>query len=88
MAKATKQTPGTREPDSVYFLKILIYFVMGLIWVKYNGYLVFPLGLVLGILIAQKDHFAIDRKVEYAVLLVASLLGFTGGGVFLSFWGS
>jgi hypothetical protein len=82
--RAAKRTPA-RETDNAYFLKLLIYFVLGTIWVKVNGYVVFPIGLLMGVLIAQHDHFAIDRKVEYAVLIVAGVLGLTGWGVYLAF---
>jgi hypothetical protein len=71
----------SRETDGVYFLKILLYFILGMIWVKYNGWVVFPLGLVVGIIFTHNDHFAIDRKVEYAVLIVSALIGLSTGGV-------
>lgn len=80
----SKKKTVAKEADSAYFLKILIYFVLGTIWVKYNGIVVFPLGLALGVLIAQHDHFAIDRKIEYAILIISSLLGLIGYGVFLA----
>ena len=72
------------EPDSVYFLKILMYFVLGTIWIKINGRPLIPAGLILGILFSSHEHFMIDRKVEYAVLLVAAVLGFIGLGIFLT----
>jgi len=71
------------EPDSIYFLKLLLYFTVGSIWLKVNGRTVFPVGLVLGVIFSSHDHFRIDRKIEYAVLLVAALLGLAGFGVFL-----
>ncbi len=83
MSKTAKK--ATRETDNTYFLKILIYFVLGTIWIKVNGFVVFPVGLLLGVIIAQHDHFAIDRKVEYAILIVAAVLGLTGWGVYLAF---
>lgn len=79
----SKKKAVAKETDSVYFLKILMYFVLGTIWVKYNGIVIFPLGLILGVLFAQHDHFAIDRKIEYAILLIAALLGLMGYGIFL-----
>jgi hypothetical protein len=82
MPKAAKKS-RTKEPDNVYFLKILIYFVAGTIWIKYNGYVIFPLGLILGVILAQKDHFAIDRKVEYAILLISAIIGLLAGGFYL-----
>jgi hypothetical protein len=80
--KKAKAVP--RETDSVYFLKILIYFVLGVVWIKFNGVVIFPAGLILGFIMSQKDHFAIDRKVEYAILLVAAVIGLMGAGFYLN----
>ena len=72
------------EPDSVYFLKILLYFVLGTIWIaSSSGKRVVPIGLAMGLLFAHKDHFQIDRKIEYAVLLVSALVSLFGPGIFL-----
>jgi hypothetical protein len=68
------------EKDSVYFLKILMYFIVGSIWIKLGqhqflpGIHSIPVGLFIGLLFATHDHFAIDRKVEYAILLAAAFL--------------
>ena len=72
------------EKDSVYFLKILLYFVLGTIWIKYNGKTIFPIGLVIGALFTSKEHFRIDRKIEYAILLISTIMGLIGLGIFLS----
>jgi hypothetical protein len=85
MSKVTKKSPA-RESDNAYFLKILVYFVLGTIWVKVNGLVVFPLGLIFGVIIAQHDHFSIDRKVEYAILIVSAVLGLIGWGAYIGFW--
>ena len=37
----------------------------------------------MGILVAQHDHFAIDRRVEYAVLLISAVIGLVGYGLYL-----
>jgi hypothetical protein len=81
---ATKRRKKTTKPetDSSYFLKLLLYFILGLIWVKINGRPVIPLGLIAGLLFSTHEHFRIDRKIEYAVLLVATLLGLSGAGLF------
>ncbi len=44
-----------------------------------------PVGLILGMLFASHDHFQIDRKIEYAVLLIAAILSYIAplGLVFL-----
>jgi len=77
MAKnKTKKNPY--EPDSVFFLKIVLYFILGGIWVYFKDVSIpgIPVGLVIGILFASHDHFQIDRKVEYAILLAAAVLSY------------
>ncbi len=89
MAKAAvknKKKTSPRESDDFYFLKILLYFVIGTLWIKVNGVVVLPIGLLLGVLLAMHDRFVIDRKIEYAILLVAALLNLAVAGFFISFW--
>jgi hypothetical protein len=80
---AKKVTSKTAETDSAYFLKIVLYFVLGTIWLRINN-IPLPIGLVLGLLFATHEHFQIDRKMEYVVLLIATMLGFLGGGLVVS----
>ncbi len=76
---------SARETDSSYFLKILLYTILGLIWLQYNGKTVFPLGMLIGFGLAQHDKFQIDRKIEYAILLVAAIIAaVTARGFFLN----
>jgi hypothetical protein len=79
---AKKKAP---EADSVYFLKLLLFFILGTIWLRIDGRPLVPIGLILGLLFAHHDHFQIDRKVEYAMLLVAGLLAFVGLGIFINY---
>jgi hypothetical protein len=75
-SKKTKKEPV--EKDSVYFLKLVLFFILGTLWVQFgdaNGLSV-PVGLVFGLLLANHDHFKIDKKIEYAVLLVAAILSY------------
>jgi hypothetical protein len=74
--KSVKKEPV--EKDSVYFLKLVLFFILGTLWVQFgdaNG-LALPVGLIFGVLLANHDHFAIDKKIEYAVLLVAAILSY------------
>lgn len=67
------------EPDSVYFLKIILFFVLGTIWLaNQEGRRTIPVGLILGLMFASHDHFRIDRKIEYAILLIAALVSLFG----------
>ncbi len=80
---ATSRQPNN-EKDSIYFLKLVLYVVLGSFWLKFanpifigdfaiNG---FPLGLCIGLLFASHDHFVIDRKIEYAILVVVTIVSF------------
>lgn len=81
MAKK-KQTQT--ESDSTYFLKLVLYVILGALWIRFAepielGYVTlnaFPLGLLVGLLFASHDHFQIDRKIEFAVLIIVTILTF------------
>lgn len=74
----------TTEPDSVYFLKLVLFVMAGSFWLRLGAPLqigdwqvnALPVGFVIGLLFASHDHFKIDRKIEYAVLLIATIAGF------------
>ena len=81
MAKSRKTKRQLNEPDSAFILKMVIFLIVGAQWIRFVNPSVtkeipIPIGLFIGLLIAMHDHFRIDRKIEYAVLLVAMLLGF------------
>lgn len=88
MVKQTRKTAALRthtvaasqEYDGVFLLKIVLYLILGSLWVKVSRgqsvTLPLPVGLIIGVTFAFHDHFQIDRKIEYAVLLVAMLIGF------------
>lgn len=82
MAKSKKKQ--SEERDSTYFLKIVLYIVMASFWVKFpepfqlGAFTVYgvPLGLMIGLLFATHDHFQIDRKIEYALLIIVTIITF------------
>ncbi len=85
MAKAkSKRKILTKAPvveqDSVYFLKLVLYLMLGSAWLKFTdgveSQFPIPVGMLIGLLFIQHEHFRIDRKIEYAVLLVSSFIGF------------
>jgi hypothetical protein len=83
MAKSKKQLPQT-EKDSTYFLKLVLYMVVASFWLKFpeplqlGDFTVYgiPLGLFIGLLFATHDHFQIDRKIEYALLIIVTIITF------------
>lgn len=77
--KRTTKAKPRQESDSAYVLKLVLYMVLGSIWLKIGddtSQIPIPVGFVIGLLFAMHDHFQIDRKIEYALLLVAAFIGF------------
>ena len=78
---AKKKKSARTEPDGVFFLKLMLYIIVGSQWLfivdpELSQQLPIPFGLIIGLLFASHEHFKIDKKIEYAVLLIASLVGF------------
>jgi len=78
--KKQKQKP---ESDSAYFLKIVLFLILGTFWIRLTDVHIgpftqfsVPIGLFVGLLFAMHEHFQIDRKVEYALLLLATIMSF------------
>lgn len=76
--------PTSLETDGAYLLKVLLYLVVGLIWVQYERQSVFPLGLVVGFLFTRHEHFKLDRRMEYVILIFASIIALLGAGLFIN----
>ena len=75
-SKAKKQS---KELDSVYFLKMIFYLVLGSFWLRIsNGTseIPLPVGLAIGVILASHERLQIDRKIEYAILIMAMFLGY------------
>ena len=76
MARKTKN-----QSDQAYILKMVLYLIVGSQWIwlvnqDITRQIPVPVGFILGLAFAWHDHFQIDRKIEYAVLLLAMLVGF------------
>lgn len=83
-----KQKPSNNT-DSGFFLKLVILVIVGSIWLKASKgsswQLPLPIGLIAGLFLVSKESIKQDRKLGYAVLLVAMLVGFwTPIGIFVS----
>lgn len=79
MAKK-KQKRVAQESDSVYFLKLVMYLIIGSQWVRIEHLpewsVPIPIGLIIGLIYAHNDHFKTDRRIEYAILLVVTFISF------------
>lgn len=84
MRKTKKQSKNViyayaDSTDGVFALKLAVYIVLGSIWAKIsfdNLQIPVPIGLIIGMLLTTHEKLKIDRKIDYAVLLVAALIGF------------
>ena len=89
-AKANIASKG-QSFDGVYLFKMVFYLLLGSMWLKIsNGAdasVPIPIGLLVGLLFTTHEHFQIDRKIEYAVLVVAMLFGFFASyGLYINFY--
>lgn len=83
-------TATTADFDGVYLFKLVAYLLLGSIWLKVStaggSTIPVPIGLIIGLFLAAHERLQIDRKIEYAVMLVAMLFGyFAPYGLYISF---
>jgi hypothetical protein len=80
MAKKKLTKKNQPKSDSLFALKLVLYIILGSLWLKVtkNGHLQIPVpvGLIVGLIFTVHEHFKIDQKIEYAVLLIAMLVGY------------
>lgn len=80
-----------QELDGVYILKIVLFVILGSIWLKITKdgsdlNVPIPVGLIIGLLFTTHEYFRVDRKIEYAVLACAALFGYLAPyGLFIKF---
>ncbi len=78
-SRSTRRRFG-QEADSSYFLKIVVFLVLGSFWVRVEHLpdwsWPIPVGLIIGLVFATHEHFQIDRKIEYVILLLAAFVSF------------
>lgn len=92
MAKTKKsKTIGQAisQYDGVFALKLALYVVLGSIWLRISqggSEFPIPLGLIIGMILTTHERLKIDRKIDYAVLIVAALIGYwTNIGLYIAF---
>lgn len=65
---------------SYVFLKIALFFVLGIIWLRFGMKIgpieVLPIGLVVGLVFAIFERFRIGRRIEILVLIIAALVSY------------
>lgn len=90
MAATKQKSPKSPDFDGAYLLKLVLYVILGSLWLKIHSMdlstgIPLPIGLIVGLIFCSHEHFRIDRKVEYAVLVVSALIGLIAPyGLFIS----
>lgn len=83
-----REVPG--EMDGVYLLKLVMILVVGSMWVRFVGeghryQIPIPLGLLIGLAFIMREKYKVDRKIDYALLLLAMFVGFwTQVGIYIN----
>ena len=83
VATATRrQYDRVFESDGTYFLKLVVFTLLGTLWLKFGTPMTWlgmpingiPLGLLIGLLLVVKfEKYQSDRKIWYAILLVVTI---------------
>lgn len=79
------------ESDSTYFLKLVVFVLLGTFWLKFAQPIVWlgiplggiPIGMLIGVLMVRRfERYQNDRKIWYAILLVVTIIShFVPAGV-------
>ena len=71
------------ETDGTYFLKLVVFTLLGTLWIKFAQPVAWlgvplrgiPVGLFAGLLLVSKfEKYQSDRKIWYAILLVITII--------------
>jgi len=81
------------ESDSTYFLKLVVFVLLGMFWLRFHQPIewlgvpigAIPIGMLVGILLVNRyEKLQADRKIWYVVLLVVAIASlFSPTGVIL-----
>jgi hypothetical protein len=76
----TREVYKNQRVYSHFFLKFVLFFMLGLIWFRLGapiGFVeVLPVGLVIGLVIACFEKFRIGRGIEILILLAAAIISY------------
>ena len=71
------------ESDSAYFLKLVVYVLLGTLWLKFANPVAIagipfggvPVGMLIGLLLVRYfEKYQSNRKIWYAILLVITII--------------
>ena len=80
MAQKKNKLATKKSGDDAYLLKLVMYLIIASQWLRItkgiDWQLPLPYGAIIALLFARHEHFKTDRKIEFAVIIVAMFVGF------------
>lgn len=73
------------ETNISVVVKLALYLILGTIWISRNGKNIIPIGILIGYLVARKEIFQIDKKIEFAMLIIGAFLSLHGIGLLFNY---
>jgi len=82
-ASASRSTDRVLETDGTYFLKLVVFVLLGTLWLKFQQPLEWlgipihgiPVGMLVGLVfVKQFEKMQSDRKIWYAILVVVTII--------------
>lgn len=82
-ALSAKSYERVFESDGTYFLKLVVFVLLGTLWLKFQQPVVWlglplhgiPVGLLVGLLLVRQfEKMQSDRKIWYAILLLITII--------------
>lgn len=71
------------ETDSTYFLKLVVFVLLGTLWLKFADPVSWmgiplhgiPMGMLVGLVLVNRfEKYQADRKIWYAILLIVTII--------------
>lgn len=69
------------ESDFAFLVKSALYLLLGTVWIAWGGHRWLPIGVIVGFGLSKIEVLRINRKIEYALLVVGALFGLYGLGL-------
>lgn len=73
------------ESDFGFLIKSALYLILGSVWITFADKRIIPIGVIVGFLLTKVEALRINRKIEYALLVVGAFFGLFGLGIYLKF---
>lgn len=85
MVKQKQKNRKFYESDLAFLIKSALYLILGTVWIAWGGHRWLPIGVIVGFGLTKIEVLRINRKIEYALLVVGALFGLYSLGITIYF---